>query len=449
MMKLKKTFYLLLMGTIFAMPALAENIELEELLDASRQSNPEVISSRYDLLIAETASENAWSVFIPDVRLNTAIIQNQAPWKEDPELLPTGTPFDYMNYTNNLVNQSIINPDIDPWTGSFGASAEWIFTPALFSGINLISEQKEFAQIQLEIKQKETELQVIELFYNTLNLQDQIAVIDSSISLTEKRVEQSKISSQAGLITDIEMKQAELGLYKLKTLRQQLETSLLRLHTALSLSTGMDFSENVVFIPPQNEVSSLSDNDSLSDNSHLLHLSKAIGLQELKTANLFEQKLLPVLALKLDVNSALNGVFNSESYDDPSLHHSFTFSAALSIPVSSLIPGSQAQSRIAEENLRIKKLENQYATLLAKLKTDFTLLKNEIRYIEESLLENQAARDLTRDIYLGIELSYKNGGATYLDVEEAQFNLLQKEQEGIALKYKRDILLYKINALFY
>lgn len=424
-----------------------QTIDLQTIRDAARQSNPEVIKYRYDLLIAETAEKNAWSVFLPDVRLNTAIINNQAPWKEDPTLLPTNTTVPYIDYTNNLINKSVIDPDIDPWTGSIGASAQWIFTPALFSGLGLLGEQKGLAQLQLEISQKTAELQVIELFYNALNLQDQLTTLKKSIAYTEKRVNQSTISFQAGIITDIEMKQAELALYKLGTLQQQLETALFQIKTALSLSTGLPFSGNTVFITPDTDIKRVD--ESISDNSQLRFISMAIGAQRLKAANTFEQGLLPVIALSLDVNSALNGVFDSESYDDPSLHHTFNFTAALSIPVSAWIPGSQAHTAVEQEELKADQLEQQYTQLLLKLETDLKLLEREIAGAEKSIAENNASTSLSRDIYTGTEVSYLNGGATYLDVEEAQFNLLQKEQEGIALKYKRDILLYKMNALFY
>lgn len=380
-----------------------ENATLEQIVAYALKHQPTLQQSLIDEQIVETTLRNKLSAWYPQLNFNYNLQHNFQ--------VPT-----------NIIGGNPIRLGVNNTS-----NAQFSFSQNIFNRDALLAKNsKEDVRIQAKqntgINKVEVVTNVSKAFYDVLATLQQIKVANENISRLENSLKVATSQYKAGIADKTDYKRATIILNNTKATRAanqsilQAKTSYLKSLMGYPDSSVLD----IVYDSLQMEKEVLLDTLQEPDVTKRPEYNFLQTQQKLLNANLQYEKwsFLPQVTLNGSYNFNYQNNQFGKLYSN-NFPNSFA-ALSLSFPISQ---GGKRKANIDQAGLQIKRntldiqqlnntVKAQYAQALAAYKSNYS------NY--EALKENLA---LAREVYTIIDLQYKSGVKTYLEVITAETDL--------------------------
>ena len=298
---------------------------------------------------------------------------------------------------------------------------------AMFRNYDKLKLNASSAQLQNDILIQSTLMQVIQLYYQTLLLQEQVKIFKETVKLSRERFKRAQIQNEYGVINSLNLINAQIDYFTDSTnfIRnsENLDLYKRQLNYYLAEDIFKKFElDNVI------EIQILSDFETGLNEAKQNNTNKLLSLIQMDMAlidkKLVESKYLPTLSM-----STQYGYSRAETNAGILLKNDalgFTGNASLTW---NLFDGFIRKNALENANLQLQIAEEKQKEAETKIVMEFTNVFNQyqtqLKLIElEELTLKAALQSLNRSKEL-----FNNAQITYIEYRQAQINKEQIQQK--------------------
>jgi outer membrane protein len=417
-MKIKSTGFLsaFLLFTFYlsAQPLLT----LDAALDSALKNNFDLQISQTDAAIATT--NNSWALA---------------------DRLPTATTDFGYTYSLTNLSQNLSNGTTTKRNGTIArnfsgrAGADFV----LFNGFRVRYLKRQYEQEQqvgeLNLKQQsnQTAFDVISTYYNVARLQQQIATLDSSISLFLDRVKLAKARFEIGTTAKNDYLQAEIDLKAQQASLLDLENQLKQAKTTLNAFLARDPSADFIVDSAVQQVElPLRDTvlRNLDSNNYRILSSQASERALIEQYKVIRSARYPLIGISAGLGFAR--VNNSAGFTllNQTLgpQAGFTLSAPL-------FNGGVVKRQLQVNDLQLKAQQIQTQSIRNELRATLTNAYNEYDNARRRYeLEQENVKLVKENVFIATE-RFKRAAITQVELREIQFSLIEAQARLIDARY--------------
>ncbi len=383
-------------------------VTVDEAVALALENNLSLENERLDLEVSRRQKNSVWNRFLPETSVSGTLLRyNEA--QTDPA---TGE-------------------SAPRWGLQGRLSAELNITLQLFEGIRLAILDYDRGVIAVDDARKLLERDVRKAFYNLIVLEEQIGIAEEAVEIAQEQLERAQINFENGVADEftllsarvaLESRRPVVGNFRLAYEEAKLRfTQLLGLDISVRITLEGTIEPEIVSLDADRLVSEL-----LMDRTDLQELRQALRLQEglvrVETAALY-----PILSLGFVADPTfVNDPFGDPWFDDLEndwVQRQGAFSISIIQPLDGLIPGSQAQVRIADERTAVAQLRNQLVLSTQRAEIEVRSLVNRLETTRASMAVQELSVELAERAYeLALE-AYNVGSRELLEVRNAEQDL--------------------------
>ncbi|MGI8952533.1 MAG: TolC family protein [Chitinophagaceae bacterium] len=320
-------------------------------------------------------------------------------------------------FQGNPVKQGVIN----------SSAAEFSLTQNIFNRDVLLASQTA-KDVRTQIKQItsgnkiDVVVNVSKAFYDVLLTQQQIKLLNEDIIRLERSLKDAYNQYQGGIVDKTDYKRATISLNNARAEKKQTEELLKAKYAYLKQQMSYEAVNNLQLIYDSTQM----EKDAFIDTTQNLNYNNRIEYQLLQTQKSLQQANLKYYKWSFIPSLSAYGNYNLNYFNN-----SFSKLYSASFPNSyagltltfPLFQGNKRIYQIRQAELELKRVDYDVASLINSINTEYTQALatytsnlNNYNILKENL-------DLALDVYNTIELQYKAGVKTYLDVIIAQTDL--------------------------
>jgi outer membrane protein len=333
------------------------------------------------------------------------------------------------NYQNNFQRPvSIFNGTATPF-GTYNSAGGYFSLNQTIFNRDVILAQQSAGDVRLSAKQSTTNTRIAvvanvsKAFYDLLLSTQQIALLDTDIVLLQRSLRDAYNQYKGGLVDKTDYQRATITLNNVKAGRVTAgETIKSRLAILkLYMSYPPDSSLQVIFdsVRMRNEVASF-------DTLQQVDFNNRIEYQQLLTQSRLEQDNLKYFKWGFLPTVSAFGQYNLNYYNNQfkglwqnNYPNSY---AGLSVTLP-IFTGTRRLQEVKIAKLRIERLEYNFTSLRDSIRTQYTTALSSYKSDLNNYFEQKENMELARQVYNVIQLQYRAGVKTYLDVVIANNDL--------------------------
>ena len=402
------------------MPVFADipTITLSEAIDSAMENNTDMEKARLELQSSLRSASNI-SQYIPDLSL-------------------TGS----ATFNGSIKNQSWSN------SGSFSAGISMGLGTSLIGSTAVNNAARTLANLNYAIETSSLEQSVTQSYWNLVGSKKSIESAQSDLDASERTLESTKASYEAGMASSLDLANAELTVLRYQYALKLLEDAYIISQEAFRTLTGIegdfdvtDFPEIVYLSLPTAEELYKEYGESTNSikmlNASVSSSEAALTLQQVSS-------LYPSVSLSL--NYDVNGTTDFEKANN--ISDDFTARVTVSVPISSYIPGSSANNNLknAKDSVAISKIELNAGRkeLLSSIRSLLTTIEQNRSNIEIcSKLSDTAEKtyELALESYNAGLISSSELQSKMDSLSSAQLDLISAKSEYIQNVYSLAFML--------
>ncbi|MDC7232237.1 MAG: TolC family protein [Spirochaetales bacterium] len=399
------------------------NLTADAAVALALENNLSLQSEAINLKIKERGKDTAWNSFVPSVSASAGL-SNSGTLFSDPAPVPP----------------LYQDPTQRNWGVTGGLSASLPINAALGTGIRQLRIDYEAGLLSYDDARKKMDRDVRKSYYLLVATAADLELKKQNIEIAEKRYEQARENYNNGLISELEMLQAQVTAENSKpnyfNQVTEYQNSLMNFKlllgvpstTSLQLDEGM---ENMIFYSFDAmtlfEAYSANRLDVLQINKTIESLRNTRKLQS-------EYNRTPTLSLSADWGTQVNDPFKGDSWKKDYWYDNASVGLYLTLPLDGYIPNSSTDVSLKDLDDQITQLELQRQLVFDAAEIEITnlvmTLENSIDTIETYSLNVDLAE---KSFQLTTE-AYNLGTRELLDVETAQTELLSAQQNVLYQK---------------
>ena len=267
-----------------------------------------------------------------------------------------------------------------------------------------------------------TVVQVSKAFYAVLVTEKELEVLDEDIVRLERSFKDAYDLYEGGIADKIDYKRATIALNNVQAERRQNAELLQARYAFLREQMGLPSNARLKLSYDSGQM----EREALFDTLQTLHYESRIEYQLLETqkrlqeANLSYTKwsFLPTMSLNgsYSANYMSDGLAQIYGHNYPSSFINFQ----LSFPI---FEGGRRLDEIGQARLEVERIEYDFISLRNSMSVEFTLAMANYKSDLNNYRLLGANLELAKDVYETIELQYKAGTKTYLEVITAETDL--------------------------
>lgn len=405
----------------------AQNVyqfSLSEAIDYAMENNYDVIYSEKNIEAAKQQMREATSFGLP--QLSGAIDYN-----DNIERPTSLIPGDFFGKPGE---------DVEIQFGTkYSMNAGLYASQLLFSGKYIVGLQTaklfmekasvDFFKDKVAVKQ-----QVANSYYNVLSAEEASWVIDTTLAVTRKLAEETRMTYEVGFAEDIDVDQLELLVADLEASRIYLQNQLSITHAFLKFYLGLNEQDSIILNDNMNKLVDLRQNSSVvsrqfdyNENVDYVSLAKQ---KEIRWMQVKLEKTNYMPSLMANINLQTNAQRNQWDFFDPKgkWYASSVFGISLQVPIwsSGERDARVKQARIAYEQIGV--MEDQ---LITTLKLQHQTAQNEYLNAYSVYKNKDKARKVAEKIFKITSIKFTEGMASSLDILNTQNQFLNAEREYI------------------
>ncbi len=406
-------------------PLSAESVELtlQQAIDRALTNNSTLASSAISLESARRTYENSWNAFLPSVTAGvTASYSKSTTLFNDSSASTSSFGTGGMSGTGSSTSPFSITPKASVSLSLDTTIPNTLKQNALQYETQLLNWQKQLVQ---------TEQQTASKFYKLIAAQENIAILENSLSLASAQLAATTAMYRAGTASELEYLQAQYSEHsivpQIAQAKNQYESDLnsfkifLGYSTADELTLAGDIEVQMVNLPAGKELNQLIEERYL-ERLDVKQQEMQVAQAELSLSTTKLRSILP-LTVSGSIDASPN---NTKDY----ITVKTSVSAGINLNLTGFIPGSSTQ-------LNIQKAEDSVTTATMNLENTKINAKQSIASAVENLrlqaqtLElNKESLDITRRQYELTVDSYDNGLTSVSQLDNTR-QQLQKSQQNV------------------
>lgn len=383
------------------------NLTLDQCLQYAYQHNPALQQTLLDKQITEQGIHSRLADWFPQINFDYNLQHNFQ--------LQTS------NIGGNLIQLGVRNTS----AGQFSATQNIFNSDALLASSTAKTVRRQADQ-NITSAKIDLAVNVGKAFYDVLLTKEQLKVLDENITRLDRSLTDAYNQYEGGIVDKVDYKRATIALNNTKAQRKTANDVLKAKYAYLKLQMGIGDSVKLGLEYDSTKLAVLA----VMDTIGAMRVQNRIEYQQLKTQqslqhanyNYYKWKFLPTVQAFGNYNlNYLNNEF-SDLYRD-NYPNSFA-GVRVSVP---LFQGFRRVANMKQAKLQLKRVDYDLETLNNSVSAEYSQALATYRgYLNDyySLKENVT---IAADVYETIELQYKAGIKTYLEVITAQTDLRTAE----------------------
>ncbi len=326
------------------------------------------------------------------------------------------------NYQNTFQRQTTIFNGQPVPIGTFNSSyGNFGLTQNIFNRDVIIAQQSS-KDVRLSAKQNtvNTQIEVVsnvsKAFYDLLLSKEQIALLDTDIVLLQRSLNDSYNQYKGGLVDKTDYQRATISLNNAKSSRKTAEETL-KSRTAI-LKLLMSYPVDSTLVLTYDSVRMKSEIISF-DTLQQLDINNRIEFQQLLTEKRLEQYNLKYYKYGFLPTVSAFGQYNLNYFNNEFknlYNENFPNSyAGLSVTIP-LFTGTKRIQQVKIAKLQIERLDYNFSSLKDSIRTQYIQALSTYKSNLYNFFEQKENLELARQVYNIIQLQYRSGIKTYLDV---------------------------------
>lgn len=406
-------FIALLLLTLSSIPGKAQQhtdpttMSLEQCLQYAYEHNPGLQQSQLDRQIVEHGIKSKLADWYPQLRFDYN--------------LQHAFQLQVSNINGQLIPLGLRNTS----AGQFGLTQNLFSSDALLAS-NSAKEVRKQASQNVTLNKIDLTVSVGKAFYDVLLTRDQLRVLDENIVRLDRSLNDAYNQYEGGIVDKVDYKRATIALNNTKAQRKTADETLKAKYAFLKMQMGLADSIPLQLAYDASKLETLA----VMDTSASVVLQNRIEFQQLETQkrlqdinyNYYKWQFIPTVQAYGNYNlNYLNNDFGKLYQDN--YPNSFA-GVRVGIP---LFQGfrrvqnmKQAKLQSERVNYDIAQLSNAVSTEVKQAMAAYKGYLNDFYTLKQNV-------DIAREIFGTIELQYKSGIKTYLEVITAQTDLRTAE----------------------
>jgi outer membrane protein len=383
------------------------SFSLEQCLDYAFRHSPALQQSVLDSRIAEHGIRSRLADWYPQLRIDYN--------------LQHAFQLQVSNINGQLIPLGLRNTS----SGQFGLTQNLFSTDALLASSTAKDVRKQAAQIIVSNKIDLT-VNVGKAYYDVLLTREQVKVLDENIVRLERSLQDAFNQYEGGIVDQVDYKRATIALNNTKAQRKTADEILKAKYAYLKMQMGFPEEAGLQLVYDSSKLESLALVDTVSSNSveNRIEYQLLQTQKNLQTANknYYKWQFLPTVQAYGNYNlNYLNNDF-SKLYQDnyPNSFAGLRVGLPLFQGFRRIQNQKRAQLELERVDLDIAQLKNNVHAEVSQTWAVYKSYLNDYYALRENV-------SIARDVFNTIELQYKAGIKTYLEVVTAQTDLRTAE----------------------
>lgn len=423
----------ILFAFVFTLSSIAVNAQeafsfsLTEAVDYAMENNYDVIYSEKNIEAAKQQMREATAFGLPQIDGQVDYANNLA---LPVTVIPGGGDI-FGNPGEDVVLQFGTN---------YNMTAGLYASQLLFSGKYIVGLQTakifmektnvDFFRDKVAVKQ-----QVANSYYDILSVEEALWVIDTTLAVTRKLAEETRLTYEVGFAEDVDVDQLELLVIDLEASQIYFENQLVISMAFLKFYLGLDEQDSVILTDGMEDlVADLQTSEVIGQQFNYRLNPEFVSLNKQKTISMKQVQLEKTEyypTLLATINLRTDAQRQEWDFFDPggAWYASSVFGVTLQVPI--LSSGQRLakvrQAKIAFEQMEV--LEDQLAT---SLKLQFDAARNEYVNAYTVYKNKDRARKVADKILNTTRVKFTEGMSTSIDILNTQNQYLTTEQDYIS-----------------
>jgi len=325
-------------------------------------------------------------------------------------------------------------------TVNMGVDFDWTLFDGLrmFKGYDILKKQLEAGELRTRLEVENTILEVLQLYYNIVELRQKVTMFERSVALGLSRTEIADDKLAIGAGSRLELLQARVDMNsdisELLNLNDLITEATVRMNLLLARDAGEEFSvEDTIrlMVPPDfNTLKAQME----AHNSDLLISQNDLQLAELALRNIRGSRY-PEIGVILGYN--YNKQESESGFVKSGRSDGFNYGLTATLPIFDGFNQNREEknARISIETSRLRH-ESYMAELNAELLSTFSIYNNKLKTVQ---LERENLETARTNFDIANE-RYRLGELSGIEIREAQQNLLLAQDRLITLIYQARLL---------
>jgi len=400
-------------------------LSLQEAIEYAMQNNYDVIYSEKNIEAAKQQMKAATATGLPQLNGSLDYADNIA----IPTVLLPGA------FTNPPSQEDIPIQFGTKYNLTAGLNAsQLIFSGQYIVGLQTAKIFLEKANIDFFKDKVAVRKQIADSYFNVLSAQEALGVIDTTLKVTKKLAEETKVTYEVGFVEDIDVDQLNLLVSDLEANKVYMNNQLSITHAYLKFYLGLSDQDSIVLTDNmENLIENMQNSKALDqpfeykENVDYTSFAKQREIRWMQV-KLEKTNYMPTLAA--NINLKTNAQRQQWDFFDTNgkWYASSAFGVKLSLPIwsSGERHAKVKQAQIAFDQMIVK--ENQ---LITSLKLQYKSALNEY-YNAVSVYENKdEGRRVAEKIFNKTRTKFSEGMSSSLDILNTQNQYLNAEQQYV------------------
>ncbi len=411
---MKRTVLTILMISTALLPVFAQTIVLTEdsAVERAIVENLSLAQGRVNLSTSARSADTAWNALLPS-----------------------------MNVSGTLARSNEEISTTDPYNTTFSArlEAQLVFSIASIEGISTARLQYINDQITYEQAVADVALAVRQSFYSLILAEQNITVAEQSVATAEETLVQTQTEFNAGLVSEVTLRQAEVTLRNRRLTLQRQEAAYDDALANFRLLLGIR-EEQVIELEGTIEVEALDGLDEIAGRTDLTgrwdlqDIDAQIATRRSVNRATTQLERTPTVTLGASYSPALADPFNADNPAGDEWNDQGSLSVTVTIPLDNYLPFSSTGVDLRGNDDILSALEIQRANVLDNARFEVDSLLRALQSSAVALESLELSLSLQEEIYLLTLDSYQQGVTDFIDVleaaddlEEARYQLLSEQ----------------------
>ncbi len=419
-------------------------LDVESAIARALESNLGIQSRQIDVAQNQLVRDSWWNRFYPQVSARASLGRMNKE-QSTSGVLPAGTP----NPDGTFDQVEPFSEERPRWSLSTAVEMDLTLTPALAPGITLAGIDLGLSRVELEDQVARLERDVQKQFYELLVSEARLGVTRDRIRTAERRLEQTQLNYEAGLVDEFTLLSARVNLANLRPQLAQEENGFQSQMMSFKSQIGADLDDQIRLtgsIEPPEGVDMLESSIGTIDDSMLLGRYDIRQLQQQADLIREQRRLeryqgLPSLTFGFSVDPSFQGDPWQDDLFDPDqwAQGSGMFSISLVQPINPWFPRSESQNAITGFDRQLVQNRLNVDQALTGAQIEVRTLVSGIESSLESIEALELNVELAERAYELAEQAYNNGlreltevEQAEVDLQDARLQLIQEQQRVLA-----------------
>ncbi|MDR1894137.1 MAG: TolC family protein [Spirochaetales bacterium] len=430
-------FLILLMVSAGILPVAAQEVlrlNADEAAALAIENNLNLKNTARDLEGSRRDWENVWNRFLPTINSSLTMNYQNRLFAETP-------PATSLPPTFSFLEPMFASPNPVTFVGNL--SAELVIPSAIFTGIKVAKELYLTNQISYDRARQDMERSVRKLFYGLMVTQAGLDLLEQNIATLERTYAQTRQHYNNGLVSELDLLQAQVGLETLRPNRNQINATLAEQMMLFKFLLGIDFETPVELVGALDVEITHFDASGLcarylNERQDVRLARQNVQMQDLLYQVERESRFMPSFILRGGWSTTVNDPYNGDRWKSPTWQDQWSGSLTIALPLDNFIPHSSGYNSVQAKQDALLTAQNNLDQALRNGEMEIINLVNKLENSALLLEAYELNVALAERAYRMSQEAYRLGTREYLEVENVRNNLL---------KVQNDVLVEKFNYL--